>query len=234
MGYCPLVMVVSSRTDAMVTINSAYAYVDMAAPTICPLCAAIYAWCYALDFEIFRVLEGVLISVLTDFHLVRSCAAQISTTRLPSTARLPCAYRFVTSRPVVSGAPVWRCNFSQAAWPRASNVRCGRFSADNCTWSCTHPAGGTVTTKNPNAMLRRIRSSVAMVNRNSPAAIPPDVHDLIQAVTDLDNHLSWGGDPPDDWRAARFATPSVPVARRGFEPPPVDGLDPVEDIIRRM
>jgi hypothetical protein len=104
MGYCPLVMVVSSRTDAMVTINSAYAYVDMAAPTICPLCAAIYAWCYALDFEIFRVLEGVLISVLTDFHLVRSCAAQISTTRLPSTARLPCAYRFVTSRPFVSGA----------------------------------------------------------------------------------------------------------------------------------
>jgi hypothetical protein len=83
-------------------------------------------------------------------------------------------------------------------------------------------------------MLRRIRSAVAMVNRNSPAAIPPDIHDLIQAVTDLDNHLSWGGDPPDDWRAARFTAPTIPLARRGLQPPPVDGLDPVEDIIRRM
>lgn len=43
LGYCPLVMGVSSRTDAMVTVNSAYAHVDMAAPTSCPLCAAIYA-----------------------------------------------------------------------------------------------------------------------------------------------------------------------------------------------
>lgn len=91
-----------------------------------------------------------------------------------------------------------------------------------------------MTTKNPNAILRRIRSSVAMVSRNSPAAIPPDVHDLIQAVTDLDNHLSWGGDPPDDWRAARFAAPAVPPTRQVFERPPTDGLDPVEDIIRRM
>jgi hypothetical protein len=91
-----------------------------------------------------------------------------------------------------------------------------------------------VTTKNPNAILRRIRSSVAMVNRNSPAAIPPDVHDLIQAVTDLDNHLSWGGDPPDDWRAARFDTPAVPPIRQILEPLPANGLDPVEDIIRRM
>jgi hypothetical protein len=90
-----------------------------------------------------------------------------------------------------------------------------------------------VTTKNPNAILRRIRSSVAMLHRNSPAAIPPDVHDLVQAITDLDNHLSWGGAPPDDWRAARFATPTAPPTNRIFEPP-VDGPDPVEDIIRRM
>lgn len=53
-------------------------------------------------------------------------------------------------------------------------------------------------TKNPNAILRRIRSSVVTLSQNSPAATPPDVHDLIQAVKDLDNHLSWGGTPPDD------------------------------------
>jgi hypothetical protein len=47
--------------------------------------------------------------------------------------------------------------------------------------------------KNPNAILRRIRSSVVTLGQNSPAATPPDVHELIQAVKDLDNHLSWGG-----------------------------------------
>lgn len=87
-----------------------------------------------------------------------------------------------------------------------------------------------MTTKNPNTILRRIRSSVATLNRSSPAAIPPDVNDLIQAVTDLDNHLSWGGTPPDDWCTAPFAAPHARVrdSRRASEP------DPVEDIIRRM
>ena len=87
-----------------------------------------------------------------------------------------------------------------------------------------------MTTKNPNIMLRRIRSSVVTVNRAGPAAIPPDVHELIQAVTDLDNHLSWGGAPPDDWCAAPFAPPG----KRLFETPGATGPDPVEDIMRRM
>lgn len=87
-----------------------------------------------------------------------------------------------------------------------------------------------MTTKNPNTMLRRIRSSVVTLNRASPAAIPPDVHDLIQAVTDLDNHLSWGGAPPDDWCAAPFASP----AKQLFETIRATGPDPVEDIMRRM
>ena len=87
-----------------------------------------------------------------------------------------------------------------------------------------------MTTKNPNIMLRRIRSSVVTVNRASPAAIPPDVHDLIQAVTDLDNHLSWGGAPPDDWCAAPFA----PTPKGLFETTGATGPDPVEDIMRRM
>jgi len=56
------------------------------------------------------------------------------------------------------------------------------------------------------------------------------VHDLIQAVTDLDNHLSWGGAPPDDWCAAPFAPPG----KRLFETPGATGPDPVEDIMRRM
>ena len=94
-----------------------------------------------------------------------------------------------------------------------------------------------MTTKNPNAILRRIRSSVMTLSRGSPAAVPPDVHDLIQAVTDLDNHLSWGGTPPDDWGSAPFAVPPARVSDTGvhqvraFETP---APDPVEDIIRRM
>ncbi len=90
-------------------------------------------------------------------------------------------------------------------------------------------------TKNPNAILRRIRSSVVTLSQNSPAATPPDVHDLIQAVKDLDNHLSWGGTPPDDWSGAPFAAPSthVPETTRAH-PAPAHEIDPVEDIIRRM
>jgi hypothetical protein len=87
-----------------------------------------------------------------------------------------------------------------------------------------------VTTKNPNTILRRIRSSVATLSRSSPAAIPPDVHDLIQAITDLDNHLSWGGTPPDDWCTAPFAASTTRVAHSTR----AHGPDPVEDIIRRM
>lgn len=104
-------------------------------------------------------------------------------------------------------------------------------------------------TKSPNAILRRIRSSVATLNENSPAATPPDVHELIQAVKDLDNHLSWGGTPPDDWSGAPFA----PSTKRGEEKARVHRTGhqttahqiaahqtaahephPVEDIIRRM
>ena len=86
-----------------------------------------------------------------------------------------------------------------------------------------------MTTKNPNAILRRIRSSVATLSRGSPAAVP-DLNELIQSVTDLDNHLSWGGVPPDDWCAAPFAPPT----KRLFETTQADEPDPVEDIIRRM
>jgi hypothetical protein len=56
------------------------------------------------------------------------------------------------------------------------------------------------------------------------------LHVLIQSVTDLDNHLSWGGAPPDDWCAAPFAPPT----KRIFERTGADEPDPVEDIIRRM
>lgn len=84
-----------------------------------------------------------------------------------------------------------------------------------------------MTSKNPNAILRRIRSSVATLSRSNPAATSPDVHVLIQAVTDLDNHLSWGGVPPDDWCVASFA-PTTQARHTAHE------TDPVEDIIRRM
>ncbi|MCA1693785.1 MAG: hypothetical protein LC749_03140 [Actinobacteria bacterium] len=40
------------------------------------------------------------------------------------------------------------------------------------------------------------------MSRNRPAAAPPAVHDLIQAIKDLDNHLCEGGAPPDDWNRA--------------------------------
>lgn len=99
-----------------------------------------------------------------------------------------------------------------------------------------------MTTKNPDAILRRVRSSVMMLNQSNPAAIPPVVHDLIQAVTDLDNHLSWGGTPPGDWKGAPFGlfTAQVPdaprmrdAAARNPRTSPHD-VDPVEDLIRRM
>lgn len=92
-------------------------------------------------------------------------------------------------------------------------------------------------TKNPNAILRSIRCSMATLCQGSPAATPPPVHDLIQAFRDLDNHLSWGGTPPDDWGSAPFAVPPARVSDTGvhqvraFETP---APDPVEDIIRRM
>lgn len=94
-------------------------------------------------------------------------------------------------------------------------------------------------TKNPNAILRSIRSSVAMLSQGSPATIPPPVHDLIQAIKDLDNHLSWGGTPPEEWRGAPFPGPAAgtPQGRprqaptRPIRPPEPD---PVQDIIRRM
>jgi hypothetical protein len=100
---------------------------------------------------------------------------------------------------------------------------------------CTQRAGGTVATKNPNAILRRIRSSVMTLSQNSPAATPPDVHDLIQAVKDLDNHLSWGGTPPDDWSGAPFAASTEQVQETTrVHPAPAQEIDPVEAIIRRM
>lgn len=86
-----------------------------------------------------------------------------------------------------------------------------------------------MTTKNPNAMLRRIRSSVATLSQSGPAATPPAVHDLIQAIKDLDNHLSWGGTAPDEWSGAQFHPPAPHASMaRPHE------VDPVEDIIRRM
>lgn len=92
-----------------------------------------------------------------------------------------------------------------------------------------------MTTKNPNAILRRIRSSVVTLSQNSPAATPPDVHDLIQAFKDLDNHLSWGGNPPDDWGGATFGAPTTQVHEpTRVHPAPAHEPHPVEDIIRRM
>lgn len=94
-------------------------------------------------------------------------------------------------------------------------------------------------TKNPNAILRSIRSSLATLSQGSPAATPPPVHDLIQAIKDLDNHLCWGGIPPDEWRSAPFALPPARVSDtqahgvRLLEAPASEP-DPVEDIIRRM
>jgi hypothetical protein len=89
--------------------------------------------------------------------------------------------------------------------------------------------------KNPNAILRRIRSSVVTLGQNSPAATPPDVHELIQAVKDLDNHLSWGGAPPDDWSGAPFPASALQVHERPqARPVPAHDIDPMEDIIRRM
>lgn len=81
-----------------------------------------------------------------------------------------------------------------------------------------------MTTKNPNVMLGRIRSSVVALSRCSPAVLPPVVHDLIYAVKELDDHLSWGGPPPEDWRGDAFR--AVPT--------PAHEADPVEMIIRRM
>lgn len=94
-------------------------------------------------------------------------------------------------------------------------------------------------TKNPNAILRSIRSSVATLCQGSPATIPPAVHDLIQAIKDLDNHLSWGGAPPDEWGGAPFAGSAarMPEGRRHQAPTRATRApepDPVQDIIRRM
>ncbi|MGH3764311.1 MAG: hypothetical protein ACRDS0_27240 [Pseudonocardiaceae bacterium] len=95
-------------------------------------------------------------------------------------------------------------------------------------------------TKNSNAILRRIRSSVVTLSQQSPAAIPPDVHDLIQAVKDLDSHLSWGGTLPDDWGGAPSAASTTQVHETARAHPtvahPAPGHDPhpVEDIMRRM
>ena len=96
-----------------------------------------------------------------------------------------------------------------------------------------------MTTKNPNAILRNIRSSMATLCQGSPAATPPAVHDLIQAIKDLDNHLSWGGTPPDEWRSAPFALPPARISDTGahqvhLRATPSPEPDPVEDIIRRM
>lgn len=174
------------------------------------------------------------LGVPTNLHLPRS---GLNKSLPPGCRPLPATFRLALRRrhgqlPVVplSGGVTSAKQRGQARVAFGALVS----AQTNSAWPCTHPAGGAVTTKNPNAILRRIRSSVAMVNRNSPAVIPPDVHDLIQAVTDLDNHLSWGGDPPDDWRVARFATPAVPPISQVLEPLPANGLDPVEDIIRRM
>ena len=70
-----------------------------------------------------------------------------------------------------------------------------------------------MSTKNPNAILRSIRSSMATLCQGSPAATPPAVHDLIQAIKDLDNHLSWA------W------TPRRRVAQRPVRAGPGTGLD---------
>jgi hypothetical protein len=80
---------------------------------------------------------------------------------------------------------------------------------------------------------------MAMLCQGSPTATPPPVHDLIQAIRDLDNHLSWGGIPPDEWRSAPFALPPARVSDirahqvKVLETPALEP-DPVEDIIRRM
>ncbi|MGH3783738.1 MAG: hypothetical protein ACRDRO_24735 [Pseudonocardiaceae bacterium] len=90
-------------------------------------------------------------------------------------------------------------------------------------------------TKNPNAILRSIRCSMATLCQGSPSATPPSVHDLIQAIKDLDNHLSWGGIPPDEWRSAPFALPPARVSDTNVHQVRVlETPDPVEDIIRRM
>jgi hypothetical protein len=81
-----------------------------------------------------------------------------------------------------------------------------------------------VTPKNPNAMLRRIRACVMALSRGHQADTPPALNDLIQAFQDLDNHLSWGGRPPEWWAAASLRRPVTPH----------EETDPVEDIIRRM
>lgn len=81
-----------------------------------------------------------------------------------------------------------------------------------------------MTPKNPNAMLRRIRACVMALSRGNQAENPPALNDLIQAFLDLDNHLSWGGRPPDGWAAASQQRPLTPR----------DQPHPVEDIIRRM
>ncbi|MFZ0119818.1 MAG: hypothetical protein WAN20_04500 [Pseudonocardiaceae bacterium] len=96
-----------------------------------------------------------------------------------------------------------------------------------------------MSTKNPNAILRSIRSSMATLCQGSPAATPPPVHDLIQAIKDLDNHLSWGGVPPDDWHSAPFALAPARVVDTRIHPVQLREAvasepDPVEDIIRRM
>jgi hypothetical protein len=94
-------------------------------------------------------------------------------------------------------------------------------------------------TKNPNAILRSIRSSVATLCQGSPATTPPPVHDLIQAIKDLDNHLSWGGTPPDEWSSAPFAVSTARIHEGRAHVTPTRATraperDPVEDIIRRM
>jgi hypothetical protein len=129
-----------------------------------------------------------------------------------------------------------------APWSSEWNLREALSAHDRSSMPGTQSAGVTVTSKNPNSILRknpnsilrRIRSSVVTLSQRSPAATPPAVQDLIQAIKDLDNHLSWGGTPPDDWSGASLAasttqtSPTQVSTTRPHEP------DPVEDIIRRM
>lgn len=80
---------------------------------------------------------------------------------------------------------------------------------------------------------------MAALGQGSPAATPPQVHDLIQAIKDLDNHLSWGGALPDEWGGASFAgsTARMHEVRRHQAPTRATQAsepDPVQDIIRRM
>jgi hypothetical protein len=52
-------------------------------------------------------------------------------------------------------------------------------------------------TEEANAILRRVRSSAAVVTRRHRS--DPAVSDLVHAIEELDAYLRDGGLPPEDW-----------------------------------